>query len=394
MTDQIVSAIEETQSQVKESKDFFASQLAEKSQEIQTLSSKVEGNVSDYTFVKDELNKTKDEVQKLQAQLKSMPPINVPSKTEEKSIFLNKEEKQDLNDSRKTNIILSFGKGAFLDPLNRQKVYNDNTDVLGARVSSEGLYTTLYEGNLARMFGTVMQVNAGTFKLPNISAITYTAEANVNASRTNQGGIGAGTVNIIDTLVAQAQMSLSSMQDIDNMDSVIMNAFMMGASRKEGQDCVTALDSATITEVNSGVATGLPPSSGANNIIVKLNDMVAGLSSAYLSPNCRWYMSRGAFARASASNNTTLNYDPVTRVSTILGFPVYVSDHLDAGTSANDLPIYFGDLSKGLFFATRSNVTIERFYETSPGFVTYFSYLRSKSVVWDTSALVRMKISA
>ena len=381
MSEDILNVIKETQADLSKNNTFFINTITKQEQEIKTLSDSLEAiknNVSDY-------NSTKNQVEKLEAQLKAMPPVSSQKKEEESPFFKMRKEE----DGNKLKYIFSQGENALIsDPFVRHKVYNANTSIAGARVGSEGLYTTLYEGNLPRMFATMQMVDAGTFKLPNIGAITFAAEATVNTGRTNQGTLTGDTANVIDTLVAQAEYSRSALQDMPNVNNLVMSALMMGAARKESQDAVTALDAATITQVLSGVSAALPT---AANMVARLTDMVAEISSAYLNSNSRWYMSRAAFARVSQSNNTTLNYDPVNRVTTILGYPVYVSDYLDQGNAATHLPVYFGDLSLGLFFATRKDIEIETSLTTNLGFQTYFAYLRSKSVVWQTNALVRMK---
>ena len=58
----------------------------------------------------------------------------------------------------------------------------------------------------------------------------------------------------------------------------------------------------------------------------------------------------------------------------LLGYPVDINDHIDDGTGADEIAVYFGNFRRGLILAEHRMLTIANEYrETRPGACTFFS---------------------
>ena len=315
-----------------------------------------------------------EKLEALEAKFAAMPVQSTEIKEETKMTFT-----QDLIQTNKSAIIVDIFKAG----------YTDNTDVTGGTVDSNSLIHTLVQANPFRTYGSVIQTGSGSIKLPQLSSAAFASEATNNASRTAGGSLSSTTV-IVENWVAQNEISKPAAEDIVGLDNIMASHMTQSAGYAEAGDAVAALAAASFTAVNTGAGTALP---AAGAIVGKLADMAGELSSAY-SANAKWYMSREALAVVRKSNDTVLNFDPSQGVFTIFGYGVVIVDQLANGGTAGDNSVYFGDMAKGLAVVSRKDLEISRFMETSPGMVTYFGDVRSKSAAWDLSALVALNTSA
>ena len=109
-------------------------------------------------------------------------------------------------------------------------------------------------------------------------------------------------------------------------------------------------------------------------------------------------MSRQAYAhlRSTVQGGTgsDLLFDAGLGKMMFLGYEIVVNDHLDAGNTAGDNAVYFGDFMAGSIIVSRREMNISRHDDTIPGGVYYYGNMRSRGVVWDANALVRFNTSA
>ena len=82
-------------------------------------------------------------------------------------------------------------------------------------------------------------------------------------------------------------------------------------------------------------------------------------------------------------------------IGMLLGYPVYVNQYLDSpftATAASSIyPMYFGAWKKGHTIVDRLNMTIRRYDQTAPGFITFFGEKRVTAAVKDPLAVVRYR---
>ena len=362
----IKTNVEETVA-LKASVETVEAIKAETNTALEAIKADMATNVED---AKTALEAQTEKLEALEAKFKAIPVQSIVSQKEKKMIFT-----QDKIQTNKSAIILDIFKAGV----------TDNTDVAGAGVGAGDLIHTLAQSNLFRTYGTVIQTGSGSIKLPQLSSAAFASEATNNASRTAGGSLTSTTV-VVENWVAQNEISKPAAEDIVGLDNIMASHMTQSAGFAESADAVSALSGGAFTAVNTGAAAALPASTA---IIASLATMAQELSSAY-TPNAKWYLSREVMSLVRQSNDTVLNFDPAMGLFTIFGYGVVVIDQLANGSTAGDNSAYFGDMSKGLAIVSRKDLEISRFMETSPGMVTYFGDIRSKSAAWDLNALVSL----
>ena len=236
-----------------------------------------------------------------------------------------------------------------------------------------------------------MPVTVG--KLTAVAGITAQNESSIPSSintGTGHGGNLANATVIPQNWTSRTAFSDQSVADLPSLDMMV-GAFMgQQIAVAEAVDMVTQLDGATVGEVNTGVAAGLPSSIDA------WADLVADLSSAY-KPNAKFFMSREAMASLRSltqSGGGDLVIDPGTGMFRLWGYEIVINDHMDPGAVAGQNPVYFGDFSMGTLIVSRKEMSISRHEDTIPGAMYYYGNLRSRGVVWDANALRRFNVAA
>ena len=146
----------------------------------------------------------------------------------------------------------------------------------------------------------------------------------------------------------------------------------------------------SIQTITTGVNDALPT---ATNIVGKLADLKAELGSPYRMGS-RWQISRAVESllhKAKTAAAGDWYFDPVNGIMKLLGYPVDINDHIDDGTGANEIAVYFGNFRRGLILAEHRMLTIANEYrETRPGACTFFSQGRTAGHVWDGAAVVAL----
>ncbi len=323
-----------------------------------------------------ELNTKSEE---LEARIATMPTIQ-----KEAPIMTNTFEKT-LTDARGQEM---FGKSYNTF----QKAVDAGSNVAGGRVDAQSPYYILEQRSIFRGEATVINTTAGAIKLPSIAGVTWAKENTVlqDGTRAN-GGTLANQDLIVNNWTTQNMISLPALEDIQDFDGMMVKLIAQKLAAAENTEAAAVLKAATMAEVATGEAAALP---AAGDIVAKLHDMVASVGSAYL-PNAKFYVSRGLYAAIAGSANTTMNFDPISKVMTLAGYEVVVVDVLDAGDSAADVSGYFGDMSSALVMASRKNLDVSRYEQHMPGSMTYFGDARFSFAGWDlTSSIVRLVTEA
>jgi HK97 family phage major capsid protein len=263
------------------------------------------------------------------------------------------------------------------------------SDVAGGRVDAQSPYFILEQRSIFRGEATVMNTTAGAIKLPNISGVSWAKENVViqDGSRSAGGSLASADL-IVNNWTTENAISLPALEDIQDFDGMMVKLIAQKLAAAENAEAVAVLKAASITDVATGSAAALPT---AANIVGKLNDMIASVGSAYL-PTAKFYVSRALYSAIASSNNTTLNFDPATKLMTLSGYPVVVVDVLDAGNVANHVSGYFGAMDAALVMAARKTLDISRMDQTRPGSMTYFGDARFSFAGWDIdTSIVRLK---
>lgn len=402
-SEKILEAIE---TKNKENKDFFINTISKKDQEIKELREELKSMKKDVI----DLNNTKEQVRDLEAQIKSFP-IGSEKKSKisdnQFNIFTEEDNVQIGTNLHKKIYKLRLGDSEFLDPMvrtNFRKAYNPTVNIAGASIVSQGLFTPLLQGNIARNYGTVIPItNASKFSIPKLSSATFIDQTAVGTPALNDSASLSYVDVTIKSLASETKLSHEALADLPALDGIQMQNLILNSARTEGKITFDALKNTLATKGGiipqtnaelSGVANALPPATGNNGIFNKLLLMMSKLSNAYTSsPNCAWFMSKQAFQRIMEANTNNINYfDATLGTNTLFGYPIVKADYFDDGNANGEVPIIFGDMARGLILGTRQELTIGKYEGHSLGHMTYYGKLRSGVSVWDEEALVKMVI--
>ena len=400
MSEQILEAIE---SKNKENREFFINTISKKDQEIKEMREKINEQ--------EKYNKsTNEKLEELQAQIKSFPAGNqekTVAPNNQFNIFTEENDVHEGSNLHKKIYKLRLGDSEFLDPIVRsrfRKAYNPTVNIAGASVVSEGLFTPLLQGNIARNYATVIPVtNASKFSVPKLSSATFVDQTAVGTPALSDTATLSSVDVTIKSLASETKLTHEALADLPALDQIQMQNLIRNASRTEANITFNALkntntaNGGVIPNSNaelSGVATGLPPVSGANGIFNKLLNMMAKLDVAYTSaPTCAWFVSKQAYQVIMQANSNNINYfDPTLGARTLFGYPVVKADYFDDGNAGGEVPIIFGDMARGLILGTRQELSIGKYEGHSLGHTTYYGKIRSGVSVWDEEALVKMVI--
>ena len=277
------------------------------------------------------------------------------------------------------------------------KAINEGESITGGRVDSNAPWYALTQQSIFRQHAHVIATTAGLVKLPSMDGVVWENEDTVlqDGSRNNSGSIASIDV-IVKNWTTQTPVSLATIEDLQETDSSLTGQILDRLAQLENVQGAATLKAATggatptVAKVSTGAAAGLPT---AANLVGKMNAMVATISSAYL-PNAKFFVSRGLMAALQSSNNTTLNYDASTRVTTFAGYPVVTVDALDDGKTGTDVSGYFGDMGRALAFVARKEVVVNRFDQTSPGSMVYYSNARFSFSTYNPAAITALVTEA
>ena len=263
--------------------------------------------------------------------------------------------------------------------------------VTGAPTDMMRLYHQMQQRNPMRGVSTMMPISAGSVELPQVTAITAASEATLTTLPANPGG-NLASVNVRpQNWVSRSQYTDQSIEDLPGLDQMVASFMAQAIARAEAADMVAQLNAATISEVNTGVATGNPTSINA------YADLVAGLDSAYKDGG-KFVMSRRAASDLRKINTSStggdLVIDPSSGMLQLWGYDVVINDHFNDGTTAGDNSVYFGDFQAGTVIVSRKELNLSRHEDTVPGAMYYYGNMRSRGVVWDANALVRFNTAA
>ena len=390
IVDQLKSAVDEKVSTKAEAADLEAVKSAVEAMEIPSVEGFVKSE--EVAELKEALAAQKAAHEELEATFKAAPAITKGAESMDYGIkWEGTESKQnaviDLEPMMNDSMLKGF-----------TKAYNNTTDVPNAPTGAAMVYWEGVQANPYRAVSTNMPLATGTLYLPSVTGITAQHEASIPSSIDTSSGHGGSLASerqlTLQNWTSRTAFSDASARDLgpQGLDMVIGQFQGNRIGQAEAIDMVSNMDgNSDITEVNTGVAAGLPTSIDA------WADLVAALSSFY-KPSASFSMSREAYANlrslTSASTGGALVYDAGLASVTLFGFPIIINDHLDAGNAASQNPVYFGDHRQGLIIGTEKEMTLSRHMDTIPGARYYYANMRSRGTVWNPDALVRFNVAA
>ena len=258
----------------------------------------------------------------------------------------------------------------------------------------------------------------------------------------------------LQDLNVQFPIRTAALDDIDGLESNVVDDMLVEFSQAEGQSMIINNDQTGSTTTATGGTNGLRgldsyPGANAtytggttsayafgtsgtgatsglhsiatydqlttnaagttNNVtFADLINFIHALPQQYWGPNNKFMINPQMLAaiRGLVDDNGTpvfermspLVYDGI--VGRLLGYDVvvnaYVDSPINAGTPAttSQYPMYFGDFTRGHTIVDRLNMVLRRYDQTAPGFITFFGEKRLCSSVVDPAAIVRYRSTA
>lgn len=329
-----------------------------------------------------ELVKVKEELEKFQTMVKESLPENGKDQKSLDIEFGDREVKTSIQNF----MIYDDGKNADLI----SKAITTNINIPGAPTTSLTPFYTLQYSNPFRSRSTVMSVGDGnTMSKPSISGVNWKKQTDAAAAIPD--GLAQMSNDVtIDPYVSQTKIPNFNLDSLAGQDAAIVGLMAAMAPVAETADMINVLKSASSGGgkvlnhvVKSGVANDLPAD---DDILDSLWAMTSGLGTAYLAGGS-FLISRQVMSLLRTVNKNGLVFDPTTGLQTLFGYNIMQTDGFPSGKANNDVSAVFGNYRLGTILATKQMMTISRFLETNPGFVTYFGQMGFKGAIWDPSAI-------
>ena len=297
------------------------------------------------------------------------------------------------------------GGASCMMPLPRKRLYwgersiGQQTAVPGAAEGQITPWSALVEMDPFMQYAYQRQVNTGTDKVPMIAGIPFSTEATHpgNTARASSGGAISSSDVVLDLANSEMWATNAALNDVMDLRETIQYETYQQWGFYTGAACITTMKThitAGNNEIKTGVAANLPT---VANVYGKIVDVFSELTTRYRMM-ARWYLSRALEGRLLQSTTGTggeYTFDPVLGVRTIEGYPTTVTDHLEDGTTADDLSCLFGNLRYALIHASGNTLLIgEEYRQTRPGAITFYSEGRFKAAIYHTDAIAGMTTGA
>ena len=327
---------------------------------------------------------------------------------------------------------------------------------IGGRTAYDPVFHALRLANPMRGLSRNVSTDGATYqfraKVGNAGPAWGYAIQNNGAATTENTSIWQ--LNLKD-LNVQFPIRTAALDDIDGLESNVVDDMLVEFSQVEGQSMIVNNDQAGSTTTATGATDGLrgldsygganatytggttstaafgssgtAVSNGMHSIAtydqlttnaagstnkITFGDLITfihSLPQQYWGPNNKFMVSPLMLAaiRGLVDDNKTPVFERMAPgvyegiVGKILGYDVVVNNYVDspiaAGASPGTTslyPMYFGDFTRGHTIVDRLNMVLRRYDQTAPGFITFYGEKRLCSSVVDPFSIIRYRSTA
>lgn len=290
---------------------------------------------------------------------------------------------------------IMFNDGSSSDLITKAVTSNINTP--GSPTSSLTPYFQLQHLNVFRALGLVLPVGSGeSINVPTLNGNGFT-------KRDDQGTALVDTSTVTNRKIAvqvyeiQKSVPIPAVDALPGLDQAYVGQISELAPVVEMQDMIDTITAASKgagkiinNVITTKAATALPP---ADKILGRMLALKGSLTLRYqvgaifLVSQELMNIIRQAQNDASGSGYAV---NPLNNVETLYGKPIMEVDGFADGSSSGDLSAIYGNLKNGLVTVTKTAMNINRFFETSPGRITYYAAFSSKGGITDVNATATM----
>ena len=298
---------------------------------------------------------------------------------------------------------------------------------VGGNVVFDDAFAALRQANPLRQGSREILVNG--------SDAQFVAKTGNAANSTNPWGYtftpNSGSPNVdtsiwqlpVRVLVAQLPIRTAVLNDVNGLDSTLVEDLFLEFAQLEGQSMVVNSDQAGSTTTSTGATDGLRGldsylsgstsafgtsgtaiTNGIHTIATvsnggvavtynKITNMANALPAQYWSlPSTAWHMSPAMIQTLRQLKDSQglplfleIGDSDGAAVGRVFGWPVIPNPYL-----STDFPIYLANWNRFLTIGDTEQMNVQMFEQTSPGFVTMFAEKRVVSTVRDPFAGVRV----
>ena len=320
---------------------------------------------------------------------------------------------------------------------------------IGGRTAYDPVFHALRLANPLRGVGRSVSTDGSTYqfraKVGNAGPAWGYAIQNNGAATTENTNIWQLT---LQDLNVQFPVRTAALDDIDGLESNIVDDMLVEFSQAEGLSMIYNNDQAGSTTTATGATNGLrgldryPGGAGVyapgqittaafgssgtgatsglhtiatydqltTNGALNVNEVtyadvinfIYNLPQQYWTPSARFMINPlmlGAIRGLTDQQGRPIYVDGLARtdgiVGQLLGFDVVVNKYVDNPTGMSMdgqlFPMYFGDWNRGFAIVDRLNMILRRYDQTQPGFITFYGEKRLCNSVVDPFAIIRYR---
>ena len=279
----------------------------------------------------------------------------------------------------------------------RAVVTVDSTN--GARQGQRGAYGHLLQSDEIMPHCDIYQADAATFQYPRAGVGSFAAETSVPAQSAVTFGGTIADVDIANkNYTNYAKFSMASFRDVDGLRLRVADLMMqsMGASTaglaaaaiKASAKSGTANVDISSVDTGKTADTDLPTAAEA---VSRCRSMLEGTPERYRR-GAIWMMGRQLYSLLLGAENTNArpHFDQTLGLTSLFGFPVYITDAFGNVSAKNDVMGVFGNFMRGIMYSFYEDYTLTEFTETEPGNYVYRAFYRGAVTVIEGPALTAL----
>lgn len=276
-----------------------------------------------------------------------------------------------------------------------QKAIDSPVSTPGATVTATRIITMLQTVNPLRTLGSVFPVGDGeTATLPTVGGITFVPKKLKATKPTETGTLESRTVTVVPH-VASALLDEFAAGNLGDLDRTIVDFMAKRAPRAEVTDAVNVFTEASATGagklinnvITTGTANKLTATAGSGDEMIKTLKRLADALTMEYTFDGVFLVSRTVMSLLQTATNNGYVFNPVNGFTTLFGYPMVQMAGFADGSANGQVSAVFGDFSQGYATVTKKTLSIARYEQTDPGYLTYHAAMSFKGTIWDRDAL-------
>lgn len=285
-----------------------------------------------------------------------------------------------------------FNDGSSSDIITKAVTSNINTP--GSPTTSMTPYFQLQHGNIFRQLGMVIPVGSGdSVNVPTLNGNGFVVRDDQETALSDTSTVTNRKISV-QVYELQKSVPIPAIDALPGLDQAYVGKIAEDAPVAEMADMIKVITEASKTGsgkliknvLTTGVAANLPTPA---NVITIMSNLKKSLTIKY-QMGAVFLVSQDLMSVIRVATNTNSGsgyvFNPMSGIETLFGRRIIEADGFPDGTAAGNLNGLYGNFMNGLVTVTKRMMSINRFYETSPGRITYYAEFSSKGGITDVNA--------